>query len=418
MKNILMISPIYPGNGTPKGYTPVVHYFTKEWVKMGYNVRVIHTSAYYPQIFYMAPKWIRNIIENQVGITLPSEQINNEGEYILDGVSVYRIAVKKTKPHGKYSQNVLEELCEKCQTYLNRIDYYPDVIISHWMNPTAFLMHYLKQIYHCPTTMVLHGGADQINLFPNATDIFKSIDIWGYRAEKTRLQFERQYGVPKMAFRCYSGIPSNCVCAPIVRDWSNVNRYVFVGQLINRKYPDCVIDAIATVEKDKNYSFHIVGEGAMDKKLQKQVLYLKQEKKIVMHGRVPRLDVVGFFNNSDIFIMISRYEVFGLVYLEAMSRGCITIASKGEGMEGIIKDGINGFLCEAGNTKELISIIQRIKTMSPQQLTKISQMGRETALLLTDFNVAKDYIETVKKYSMEITSANGQNDIQHYHSLI
>lgn len=143
MKNILMISPIYPGNGTPKGYTPVVHYFTKEWVKMGYNVRVIHTSAYYPQIFYMAPKWIRNIIENQVGITLPSEQINNEGEYRLDGVTVYRIAVKKTKPHGKYSQNVLEELCEKCQTYLNRIDYYPDVIISHWMNPTAFLMHYL-----------------------------------------------------------------------------------------------------------------------------------------------------------------------------------------------------------------------------------------------------------------------------------
>ena len=28
-----MITPIYPGNGTPKGYTPVVHYFTKEWVK-------------------------------------------------------------------------------------------------------------------------------------------------------------------------------------------------------------------------------------------------------------------------------------------------------------------------------------------------------------------------------------------------
>ena len=42
--------------------------------------------------------------------------------------------------------------------------------------------------------------------------------------------------------------------------------------------------------------------------------------------------------------MISQGEAFGLVYLEAMARGCITIASRGEGFDGIIKDGINGFL--------------------------------------------------------------------------
>ena len=39
IKKILMITSVYPGEGTPKSFTPVVHYFTKEWVKMGYDVR-------------------------------------------------------------------------------------------------------------------------------------------------------------------------------------------------------------------------------------------------------------------------------------------------------------------------------------------------------------------------------------------
>ena len=37
-KNILVLSHVYPGAGVPDTFTPVVHYFVKEWIKMGYNV--------------------------------------------------------------------------------------------------------------------------------------------------------------------------------------------------------------------------------------------------------------------------------------------------------------------------------------------------------------------------------------------
>ena len=49
---------------------------------------------------------------------------------------------------------------------------------------------------------------------------------------------------------------------------------------------------------------------------------------------------------SDIFILPSRNETFGMVYMEAMASGCITVCSKNDGVDGIIRDGINGFLCE------------------------------------------------------------------------
>lgn len=40
--------------------------------------------------------------------------------------------------------------------------------------------------------------------------------------------------------------------------------------------------------------------------------------------------------------MISRNETFGVVYLEAMAAGCITIASRNVGYDGIIVDRVNG----------------------------------------------------------------------------
>lgn len=35
MKRILVLTPVYPAQDIPKTDTPVVHYFTREWVKMG-----------------------------------------------------------------------------------------------------------------------------------------------------------------------------------------------------------------------------------------------------------------------------------------------------------------------------------------------------------------------------------------------
>ena len=89
--------------------------------------------------------------------------------------------------------------------------------------------------------------------------------------------------------------------------------------------------------------------------------------------------------------MISEEETFGLVYLEAMSMGCITIASRNEGMEGIIEDGVNGFLCKAGDEHELSEIINRVNGMSIEELMCISNKARETAEKLTDEKVAQLY---------------------------
>lgn len=102
-------------------------------------------------------------------------------------------------------------------------------------------------------------------------------------------------------------------------------------------------------------------------------------------------------HQADVFCMISHDETFGLVYIEAMAAGCITIASREDGFDGIIKDGDNGFLCEAGNVEELTSIINKISNLDRSDLKRISENAIKTANEMTDSKVSASYIKDVER---------------------
>ncbi len=62
---------------------------------------------------------------------------------------------------------------------------------------------------------------------------------------------------------------------------------------------------------------------------------------------------------SDIFALPSVNETFGMVYLEAMASGCVTVCTENDGAAGIIKDRENGYFWREGIIKEIISADQQ-----------------------------------------------------------
>ena len=116
---------------------------------------------------------------------------------------------------------------------------------------------------------------------------------------------------------------------------------------------------------------------------------------IYLLGRIPRNEVLKLMEESDVFVMISKDETFGLVYLEAMSKGCIVIASKNEGMDGIIEHGVNGYLCQAGNEEELVEVLREIRNLSAPKRKSIAANAIETVKKMTDKIVAEDYLNCV-----------------------
>ena len=122
----------------------------------------------------------------------------------------------------------------------------------------------------------------------------------------------------------------------------------------------------------------------------------KKVNNVTFWGHIDRNRVQEILTNAECFIMISAKETFGLVYLEAMAKGLITIASKNEGMDGVIINGTNGFLCNAGDSFALKNIIDKINNMTNDELTNISRNAIKTAIGLTDKKVAATYIHAIE----------------------
>ena len=397
MKNILLISSIYPGSGVPSNFTLVVHYFAKEWVKMGYDVKVVHTSNYFPKIYYYTPKFIREWISTRKGFALPIERLNKEKTFCIDNVSVFRIPMKKIIPGKNFSKVIINKATNRIKEILNKEEFIPDFIIGHWVIPQAEIIYNLKQTYKCPVSLVLHDDGSTFKLLHDYKKIIDSIDVWGYRSEKIKKNFEISYGIRPYSFRCYSGIPESYLENVPTRNWEIINKFIYVGMLIERKHPDKVITSLNKVYK--NYHLDIIGEGGMKKQLVELTENLRCNDKVNFTGRIDRTEIIHYLDKADIFIMISENEVFGLVYLEAMSRGCIVVASKGEGMQGIIKDGINGFLCSPGDGLELENILKKIVSLTQTERKIISENAKETAKEFTDYSVAKSYIMNIVNYN-------------------
>jgi len=69
-------------------------------------------------------------------------------------------------------------------------------------------------------------------------------------------------------------------------------------------------------------------------------------------------EVLKAMRASHLFLMPSVQETFGLVYLEAMASGCVVIGHQGWGIDGVVEEGVNGYLVAAPTEAEIESKIQ------------------------------------------------------------
>ena len=100
---------------------------------------------------------------------------------------------------------------------------------------------------------------------------------------------------------------------------------------------------------------------------------------VVFTGQIPHEEVLKKMREADIFILPSVNETFGMVYLEAMASGCITVCTENDGIDGIIKDGVNGFTTMPDKVEET--------------LRKIINLKNKNILLENSFNTISDYSE-------------------------
>ncbi len=92
---------------------------------------------------------------------------------------------------------------------------------------------------------------------------------------------------------------------------------------------------------------------------------------------------------NDIFVMPSKRETFGLVYVEAMSQGLPVIYTKNQGFDGHFEEGEVGYHVHYNNVDEIVSKIKEI-------LDNYNEMSKNASSSSTKFNwheISKKYID-------------------------
>ncbi|MGB8646417.1 MAG: glycosyltransferase family 4 protein [Anaerolineae bacterium] len=104
-------------------------------------------------------------------------------------------------------------------------------------------------------------------------------------------------------------------------------------------------------------AFLVVGSGSQDRELRTRVRAEGLDRVIFLGYRE---DIPDLLSQSDVFLLTSRREPFGIVLLEAMAAGCPIVATRSGGPESILTNGVDALLADVGDVQGLAEIVMRI----------------------------------------------------------
>lgn len=117
-----------------------------------------------------------------------------------------------------------------------------------------------------------------------------------------------------------------------------------------KNIPD-VIKIFNGIQKEVPSKLMLVGEGPEKEAAEYLVEELGISEKVVFFGNSNEIDRILCF--SDLFLLPSQTESFGLAALEAMASNVPVISSNSGGLSEVNKDGFSGYLSTVGNVSEM-----------------------------------------------------------------
>ena len=158
---------------------------------------------------------------------------------------------------------------------------------------------------------------------------------------------------------------------------------ISVGTLKARKCMDRTLEAFARLADEyPDATLTIVGIGEMEEQLRVRIEQLGLQSRITLTGGLPHEEVLRWMAQSDLFVLPSWGEGYGIVYIEAMAAGCIAVGAKDEGIADTITDGENGFLVPAGDIDETERVMRQVFA-HPEAYEALRQKGMQSAHGLT-----------------------------------
>jgi glycosyltransferase involved in cell wall biosynthesis len=252
-------------------------------------------------------------------------------------------------------------------------------LISNYVNVADWQVLTTLKLLRIPI-IFLYGSHEATHIFSNRSMVGKA-----RRTFLNRVDAFVTYGTKAAESLSTMGISSNKIitgCNVTNKDFfsetrkeegtrSDPFRWLYVGQLIERKGLDIFLNCVPHDVGDKKWSLDIIGDGPQEPELRQIVARRGLEENVRFLGGQKFEDIRDAYLNADGLVFLSREEVWGLVVNEALHSGCPVLASTAAGATpDLIQQGVNGLMMSPFDEEHVSASIRLFmdKPWNPDQV--------------------------------------------------
>ena len=158
-----------------------------------------------------------------------------------------------------------------------------------------------------------------------------------------------------------------------------------------------VIEIFYRIQKELPAKLIMVGEGPERKEAEQLCRTYNIEDKVVFLGNSSEVDKILCF--SDLFLLPSKTESFGLAALEAMASGVPVISSNSGGIPEVNIQGVSGFLSPVGAVDEMAQ--NALKILKDDTTLNAFKKGAQTTATKFDIHKIVPFYEAIYEEALK-----------------
>ena len=163
----------------------------------------------------------------------------------------------------------------------------------------------------------------------------------------------------------------------LFRNDSDIFRFIYVGNMNPRKGVHYLLQAWKLFD-DHKAELLLVGSPTIDPVFHNYMSdFMKDDSRIRFIGSVSESDLVRYYNESDVFILPSLADGWGMVVLQAMSCGLPVIVSSMTGAKEAVDHGYSGTIIKPGCAESILEALMFYRSLPKVTIREMGMNARE-----------------------------------------